>query len=45
MNSWQTVLKLHSSENEPEVEEALVQHLETAYQIEPPINRLKKTEV
>jgi hypothetical protein len=30
------------SENEPEKEEALIQLLETPYQLKPPINRLKK---
>jgi hypothetical protein len=35
----------HPSENEPLEEEALVQLLETPYQLEPPINRLKRAEV
>jgi hypothetical protein len=33
------------SENEPEEEEALIQLLETPYQLEPPINCLKRAEV
>jgi hypothetical protein len=35
------VFQPHPSESEP-VEEALIQLLETPYQLEPPINRLKK---
>jgi hypothetical protein len=34
-----------SSENQLEEEAALTQLLETPYQLEPPINRLKKAEV
>jgi hypothetical protein len=37
------VFQPHPSENEPE--EALTQLLETPYQLEPPINRLKTAEV
>jgi hypothetical protein len=32
-------------ENQPEEEEALMKLLETPYQLEPPINRLKRAEV
>jgi hypothetical protein len=32
-------------ENEPKEEEALIQLLETPYQLEPPINRLKRAEI
>jgi hypothetical protein len=39
------VFQLHPSENEPQEEEALTQLLETTYQLEPPINRLKRPEV
>jgi hypothetical protein len=39
------VFQLHPSENEPEEEEALKQLLQTPYQLEPPINRLKRAEV
>jgi hypothetical protein len=39
------VFQPHPSENEPEEEGALIQHLETRYQLEPPINRLKRAEV
>jgi hypothetical protein len=39
------VFEPHPSENEPEEEEALIQLLETPYQHEPPINRLKRAEV
>jgi hypothetical protein len=39
------VFQPHLSENQPEEEEALTQLLETAYQLEPPINRLKRAEV
>jgi hypothetical protein len=35
----------HLSENEPEEEEALIQLLGTPYQLEPPINCLKRAEV
>jgi hypothetical protein len=38
------VFQPHPSENEPE-EETLTQLLETPYQLEPPINRLKRAEV
>jgi hypothetical protein len=38
------VFQLHLSEDEPE-EEALIQLLETSYQLEPPINHLKRAEV
>jgi hypothetical protein len=38
------VLQPHPSENEPEEQEALIQLLETAYQLEPPINSLKSIE-
>jgi hypothetical protein len=34
-----------TSRNEPEEEEALIQLLDTSYQLEPPIKRLKRTEV
>jgi hypothetical protein len=34
----------HPSENKPKEEEALLQLLETPYQLEPPINRLKRAE-
>jgi hypothetical protein len=37
------VFQPHPSENEPE--EALAQLFETPYQLEPPINRLKRAEV
>jgi hypothetical protein len=36
---------MHPSENEPEEEEALIHLLETPYQLEPPINLLKRAEV
>jgi hypothetical protein len=39
------VSQLHPSENEPEEEEALIQLLETPYELEPPINSLKRAEV
>jgi hypothetical protein len=39
------VPRLHLKENEPEEEEALTQLLETPYQLKPPINRLKRSEV
>jgi hypothetical protein len=39
------VFQPHPSENEPEEEEALIQLLETPYQLEPPINCLKRAEV
>jgi hypothetical protein len=32
-------------ENEPEEEEVLIQLLETPYQLEPPMNRLRRAEV
>jgi hypothetical protein len=32
-------------ENEPEEKEALIQFLETPYEHEPPVNRLKRNEV
>jgi hypothetical protein len=35
----------HPSENQPEVEETLMQLLETPYQLQPPINRPKRAEV
>jgi Ser/Thr protein kinase RdoA (MazF antagonist) len=35
----------YPSENEPEEEEALTHLLETPYQLEPPINRLKRSDV
>jgi hypothetical protein len=38
------VFQPHPSEDEPEEEEALIQLLETPYQLEPPINRHKRTE-
>jgi hypothetical protein len=38
------VLQPHPSENEPEDEEALIHLLEAPYQLEPPINCLKRTE-
>jgi hypothetical protein len=40
-----SVFQLHPLENQPEEEEALMQLLETHYQQEPPINRLKRAEV
>jgi hypothetical protein len=39
------VFQPHPSENEPEEEEALIQLLETSYQLDPPINHLKITKV
>jgi hypothetical protein len=39
------VFQPHPSDNQPQEEEALTQLLETPYQLEPPINRLKKAEV
>jgi hypothetical protein len=39
------VFQQHPSENEPEEEGALIKLLETSYQLEPPINRLKRAEV
>jgi hypothetical protein len=39
------VLQAHSSVNDPEEEEALIQLFETLYQLEPPINYLKRAEV
>jgi hypothetical protein len=39
------VFQPHPSENEPEEEEALIQLLETPYQLEPPISRLKRADV
>jgi hypothetical protein len=39
------VFQLHPSENLPKEEESLIQLLETPYQIEPPINHLKRTEI
>jgi hypothetical protein len=39
------IFQPHPSENQPEEEDALTQLLETPYQLEPPINRLKKAEV
>jgi hypothetical protein len=39
------VFQLHLSGNEPEEEEALIQLLEASYQLEPPTNNLKRTEV
>jgi hypothetical protein len=39
------VFQPHPSENELEVEEALMQLLQTPYQLEPPNNSLKRTEV
>jgi hypothetical protein len=36
-----TVFQSHHSEHEPE-EEPLIQRMETPYQLEPPINRLKR---
>jgi hypothetical protein len=39
------VIQPHPLENQPEEEEALMQLIETPYQLEPPINRLKRAEV
>jgi hypothetical protein len=39
------VYQPHPSESEPEEEAALTRLLETIYQLEPPINRLKRAEV
>jgi hypothetical protein len=39
------VFQSHLSENEPKEEGALIQLLETRYQLEPSINRLKRAEV
>jgi hypothetical protein len=39
------VFQPHPSENQPEEEEALTQLQKIPYQLEPPINRLKKAEV
>jgi hypothetical protein len=39
------VFQPHPSENEPQEEEALIQLLETPYQLEPPINCLKRAEI
>jgi hypothetical protein len=39
------VFQSHPSENQPEEEEALTQLLETPYQLEPPLNRLRRSEV
>jgi hypothetical protein len=39
------VFQPHPTENQSEEEEALMQLLETAYQLEPPINHLKRAEV
>jgi hypothetical protein len=38
-------IKKNPSENEPQEEEALTHIMETPYQLEPPINRLKRSEV
>jgi hypothetical protein len=38
------VFQPHPSENQPE-EEALIQLLQTPFQLRPPINRLKRAEV
>jgi hypothetical protein len=38
------VLQPHLSENEPEEEEAIIQLLETPYQLEPPNKRIKAAE-
>jgi hypothetical protein len=48
MSKKQTQTKLfqpHPSENEPEEEEPLIHLLETPYQLQLPINRLKRAEV
>jgi hypothetical protein len=45
LKSLTDVSQPHPSENEPEVEEALIQLVESSYQIEPPIKRLKTAEV
>jgi hypothetical protein len=39
------VFRLHPSEDEHEEEEALIQLVETPYQLQPPINCVKRTEV
>jgi hypothetical protein len=39
------VFQPHPSENKPEEAEVLIQLLETPYQLDPPINRLKRTAV
>jgi hypothetical protein len=39
------VFQPHPSENEAEEDEAFMQLLETPYQLEPPVNRLKRAEV
>jgi hypothetical protein len=39
------VFQPHPSENEPEEEEALIQLLESPYQLEPPIKRIERAEV
>jgi hypothetical protein len=40
------VFQLHpSSENSPVEEKALIQYLETPYQLDPPLNRLLRSEV
>jgi hypothetical protein len=39
------VFQPHPSDIEPKEEEALIQLLETPYQLKPPINRLKRAEV
>jgi hypothetical protein len=41
----ENVFQPHPSENEPDEEEALIQLLENPYQLEPPINCLKRAEV
>jgi hypothetical protein len=39
------VFQTHPSENEPEEEETRIHLLETPYQLEAPISRLKRAEV
>jgi hypothetical protein len=39
------VFQAYPSENEPNEEEALIQHLEVPYQLKPPIRHLKRAEV
>jgi hypothetical protein len=39
------VFQPHPSENSPVEEEALIHYLETPYQLDPPLNRLLRSEV
>jgi hypothetical protein len=44
-NHLANVVQPHPSENQPEEDEALAQLPKTPYQLEPPINLLKHTEI